>query len=373
MFINGRIIKEIALSSGADQVGITTAEPLFYMKERLENRKKEHRITPFETSEPYSRIKPGLLLQDCQSIITIAAPYAAAEHPVPQKTAEPTGKVARCARSLDYHVLIETLCRQIIKGLQQEFGTGFEYRILCDRSPLLERELVSNSGLGLIGENCTLINHRYGSYTALGTILTTLAFEPDQPEGKHCMQCGRCREACPTGALLAPYIINPYLCLSYLTQASGCFPRTMRSKMDRQIYGCDICQEICPHNQDAKCSPIPEMAFSFFPAKPLLLPLLRLTQKEFKTTINLTSAGWRGKTILQRNAVIALGNIKDPHTVKPLAAILKNDNRAIIRLHTAWALGRIRNGKALFALEKAYHNDPDLEVRKEAKLALQEN
>ncbi len=372
MLIKDLILKEIAHSIGIDQVGITSAEPLFYMKKQLEKRLKEQRVTPFETSNIDSRIKPGLQLHNCQSIITFAVPYTAAEHHVPRGAAEPAGKVARCARGLDYHALIDSLGQRLVKGLQQEYGTGFESRILCDRSPLLERELVRNSGLGLIGENCTLINHRYGSYTALGTILNTLTFESSQPDHQYCRQCGRCRETCPTGALIAPYIINPYLCLSYLSQAPGCFPRAMRSKMGRQIYGCDICQEICPHNQEAQCSTIPEMAFSFFPAEPLLLPLLYLTQNEFKATINLTSAGWRGKTIIQRNAVIALGNLKDPLTVKPLANFLKNDQRSVIRLHIAWALGQIRGEKALFALEKAYLNDPDSEVRKEAKLALEE-
>jgi len=371
--INTGKIKEIALDAGADQVGIVSAEPLHYMKERLEKRKNENRVTPFEESNPALRLSPHHLLKGSRSIITIAVPYAAPVHPGPHITEEPAGLVARCARGLDYHDLAEELCRRIIEKLQTELSRAFEYRIFCDRSPLLERELVRKSGLGLIGENCTLINPEYGSYTALGTILLDLDLEPDQPENSLCRQCGRCRQACPTGALVEPYVINPYLCLSYLTQASGVFPRSLRPRLGRQIYGCDICQDSCPHNSGVRSSAIPEAAFAFFPAEPLLLPLLRITQKEYRTTINLTSAGWRGKTTLQRNAIIALGNIEDPAATHPLSVLLENDSRTVIRAHAAWALGRIATKKALFALEKSHQKDPEVNVREEAGLALEDN
>ncbi len=371
MIVSKIKLKKIALSAGADQVGITTAEPLLYMKGRLEKRRKEKRITPFEESYITRRLYPAPLLQGTRSIITVAAPYAPPELPGLKGTAEPAGKVARCARSLDYHLLVEDLCRRIVEKLKLEIKPIFEYRILCDRSPLLERELARNSGLGLIGENCTLINSTYGSYTALGTILVNIELEPDQPGKSPCQKCGKCREVCPTGALTEPYTIDPQLCLSYLTQAPGIIPRPMRSLMGRHIYGCDICQENCPHNKDVASSPFPEMAFSYFPAEPLLLPFLRITQKEFKTTVGLTSAGWRGKTTLQRNAVIALGNIKDPVAEQPLAAMLENDPRKIIRLHAAWSLGRIKTKKSLFALDKSFQNDPDTEVKTEAKIALE--
>ncbi len=373
MGISNNKLKEIALAAGPLRVGVTPAEPLNYMTERLEKRKKESRITPFEESNHHLRLSPGHLLRGSRSIITVAVPYAAPEVKEPKISGQPAGIVARCARGLDYHNLVEAHCRRVVENLKKECGQTFEYRILCDRSPLIERELARNSGLGIIGENCTLINLEYGSYTALGTILVTLELEPDQPNHEYCRQCGQCRQACPTGALIEPYIINPYLCLSYLTQAPGILPRPLRPKLGRHIYGCDICQDSCPHNSGVKKSPLPETAFAFFPAEPLLLPLLRMTQKEFRTTVSLTSAGWRGKTTLQRNAIIALGNIQDPASERALAVILENDSRTIIRAHAAWALGRIKTRKALFALEKSYQNDPESEVRKEAKLALENN
>jgi epoxyqueuosine reductase len=342
------------------------------MLERLELRISENRLTPFEEHNPALRISPATLLDGCRSIITIAIPYSGPELPVPHSEDLPRGQVARCARSADYHLLVEFKAGQLVQALKQEYGASFNHRILSDRSPLLERELALRSGLGIIGENCTLINCHYGSYTALGTILLDMDAEPTSKrvETAGCQSCGKCLEACPTGALTAPFIINPQLCLSYLSQATGAYPRKLRAAAGNLLYGCDLCQEVCPHNKGVKPSPLPETAFSLFPAEPLLIPLLSMSQREFDLTVSLTSAGWRGKTTLQRNAVIALGNSKSEAAVKPLARLLENDPRPVIRIHAAWALGRIGSQKARFSLEKSFKYDQDPDVKKEAKQAL---
>ena len=163
--------------TGISEIGATTAEPLTYMRERLELRISENRLTPFEEHNPALRISPAALLDGCRSIITIAIPYSGPEIPVPQPEDLPRGQVARCARSADYHLLVELKAGQLVRTLKKDYGTDFSHRILTDRSPLLERELARKSGLGLIGENCTLINCRYGSYTALGTILLDIEVE----------------------------------------------------------------------------------------------------------------------------------------------------------------------------------------------------
>ena len=371
MLTSSENLKEIAMSVNITQIGVTTAGPLLYMQDRLQRRLKEGRVTPFEEKEPRLRLSPALLLEDCRSVITLAVPYTPPDRPGPGPLSDqPRGKVARCARAVDYHLLVESKAALVAEKIRREFGGGLHYRILSDRSPLIERELARNSDLGLVGENCTLINDRYGSYTGLGTILINREIPPDQPDKRTCFQCGACREACPTGALAEPYIIDPSLCLSYLTQAAGVFPARMRPLLGGQVYGCDICQEACPHNKSVECSPYPEAAFPLFPAEPFLIPLLQLTRKEFDHTIALTSAGWRGKTTLQRNAVIALGNRGNRLAVKPLARLLENDPRPLIRQHAAWSLGRLGGGKAGFALEKALQNDPEPTVKEEAAAAL---
>jgi len=373
VFINKRFINEIGSSLGVDQVGVTTAEPLASMREALERRIREGRLSPFEEKNPALRLTPEHLLDGCRTIVTLAVPYDRPAPAAPFDQEGPKGLVARCARSVDYHLIVEKKAVQLVEKIEATTKKSIRQRILTDRSPLLERELARRSGLGLIGENCTLINPLYGSYVALGTILLDLAIEPDQPNEETCLKCGRCREACPTGALTEPYIIDPYHCLSYLSQASGIFPANLRTALGNKLYGCDICQEACPLNQEVAASPLADFDALLFPAEPDLLALLKMTRKEFDTTIRLTAAGWRGKTTLQRNAVIALGNIKDQDAVKPLARILENDARPLIRLHTAWALGQLGGLQAGFALGKSAERDPEGAVRAEALAALEKN
>lgn len=364
-------LNEIAKSVGLSQVGISTADPLTSMQERLERRKSEGRITPFEERDPAARISPAKLLAGCRSIITIAVPYTVPETELKNFSGEPRGIVARCAIGLDYHRVVEKKADELVSALKRAATNDFNYRILTDRSPLMERELARQSGLGIIGENCTLITQKYGSYVALGTILIDKETELSPPEDGPCRSCGKCRDACPTGALLEPYIINPLRCISYLTQAGGVFPREFRTQLGNRIYGCDACQDVCPYNHAVTLAPYQEISFPFFPAEPLLLPLLSLTRREYDLTINLTSAGWRGKTVLQRNIVLALGNSSNPDVVPHLARLLENDPRPLIRLHTAWSLGRLGGPKALFALQKSAEKDPDPDVREEALFALE--
>ncbi len=370
MLITRDKLTELAALVGVSQVGVTTAEPLYYMQDRLRRRINEGRITPFEEKNPTRRLSPDHLLAQCRSIITLAIPYASVNPLLPGSAEGLRGVVARCARSIDYHHFVGYKAENIVSLIKKNVQSTFNYRILCDRSPLVERELAFNAGLGRIGENCTLINTQYGSYTALGTILLDVEITADNPIDQACNNCGKCRNACPTGAITEPFVINPYRCLSYLTQAAGIFPRELRPQLGKQIYGCDHCQEACPDNLAAECSPFPELAYPLFPAEPLLIPLLTITQREFDLTIGLTSAGWRGKTTLQRNAVIALGNSGDRSAVPSLARLLENDSRPLIRLHAAWALGRIGEANAYFALEKSQKKDPDPAVREEADLAL---
>jgi epoxyqueuosine reductase len=367
--LSNRILKELAASAGIYSIGVTSADPLYHLESRLKRRILENRITAFEESDPARRINPAHLLPGCKSIITIIIPYYS---PLQTQVAfpGPRGSVAACARGLDYHRVVEGIAEKLTRLVEKESSGFGSFRILTDRSPLVERELARISGLGIIGENCTLINPCFGSYVVLGTILTDFEIEEDTPCDSNCLGCGGCRGVCPTGALIEPYILDPFRCLSYLTQASGIFPRQFRHLLGNRIYGCDSCQEVCPHNADSAYTTYPELLFHFFPKEPMLLSLLRITNSEFNQTIAMTSAGWRGKTTIQRNAVIAIGNSKDIDAVKPLTQILENDPRYLIRLHAAWSLGSIGGGKAKFALNKSLCNDPTPEVRFEARYAL---
>lgn len=365
MIIKLAKLKELAAAAGLQLAGVTAAAPLNHMLERLQRRLSEGRMTPFEEQDPALRISPESLLAGCRSIVVLGLPSNHPLHPYPGAPSGPRGEVARFARGLDYHRVLEHKAKQLERLIRKEYSGLVRSRILVDRSPLLERELAQLAGLGRVGENCTLVTPQYGSYVTLGTILIDRELETGAPLAAGCRGCSACREACPTGALSEPNILNPARCLSYLTQAAGVIPLELRPLFGKRLYGCDRCQEVCPENHKAKQPPPGSTVFPFFPANPLLQPLLDLTQKEFTQTIGMSAAGWRGKTTLQRNAVVALGNCGDPAAVPLLAQILRNDPRTLLRLHAAWALGRFGNSEARIHLDNSCSREPDLTVREE--------
>lgn len=367
-------LAELADAAGLGPAGIAPASPPAHLRGRLQRRLDEGRATPFEERELALRLDTDMLLPGCRSIVVVGMPLLFREEEAPSPGSGPRGTVARCARGPDYHLLLTSAAERLLTLLRREIPGPLAGRILVDRSPLVERELARLAGLGWSGENCTLITPAAGSYTALGTILIDRALEPDTPVEQSCKQCGSCRETCPTGALRAPFIIDPYRCLSYITQAPGVIPAVMRPLMGSRLYGCDLCQEVCPHNSELPAAqgltkqPAP---FPYFPAHPLLEPILTMTRKEFDRTVGLTSAGWRGKTILQRNTAIALGNSGDRDTVPALAQLLEHDSRPLIRLHAAWALGRLGGNRARSSLELQLHREREKSVIEELRLAME--
>jgi len=362
-------LKDLAASIGISLVGVAGLQPSPDLREHLKKRLAEGRTSPFEEQDLSRRLRPRLLLPDCRSIIVLGLPYPATS-PTPELAEDPRGEISRCAQGLDYHLLLNQKAKDLAGLISGGSSAPVSYRILADRSPLVERDLAYRAGLGWIGQNCTLVSPNYGSYMALGTILISLALEPDKTGPSGCLLCGRCRRACPTRALIEPYILDPQRCLSYRTQASGVVETAVRPLFGSRLYGCDLCQEVCPCNHTAAQEGNPENEYAFFPARPLLLPLLEMTQKQFYATFGRTGAGWRGKTTIQRNAVIALGNSGDAASVPALARILKNDPRPLLRLHAAWALGRIGNPRSRYYLEASLRHETDPGVREESREAL---
>ena len=370
------LLPELAAAAGLVQAGIAPVESPPGLLPRLRRRAAENRVTPFEEKDPALRLDPKRLLPGCRSIIVVGLSHAGPEkEPDPLPAAPgPRGLVARCGRGPDYHLLVKSRAERLLELLKKELPGPLSSRILADRSPLVERELARQAGLGLIGENCTLITPEGGSFISLGTILLDRDLEPGEPLTQSCRQCARCREACPTGALLEPFIIDPHRCLSYISQSPGIVPLSARPLMGTRLYGCDRCQEVCPLNRPpdraATEANLPGQ-FTFFPAQPLLLPILEMTKKEFACTVGLTSAGWRGKSTLQRNAVIALGNSGDRAAVPALVRLLEEDPRPLLRLHAAWALGRLGGKVARRSLELQLRRETEPAVTRELRLAME--
>ncbi len=361
-----------SIQIGIEITGITGAGPLTGLKPFLAERVRKGLRSPFENSSVSARIDPRLALPGCRSIICLALPYFTPSVP-PRANGGPSGKVARMARCKDYHLLLESKANLLIEFLGRLYPRSFNYQILADKGPLMERAFAYQTD-GIIGENTFFISPKYGSWVTLGLILLDISLPawPRTTRSKECLKCGRCREACPTGALYAPYRLNPWHCLSYITQAGGVIPPSFRKPLGSRIYGCDTCQEVCPLNKDISPSPLEEISAAIFDDHMPLIPLLDIDRREFSHTFGRTAAGWRGIDLIRRNVVVALGNSRDHRILKPLIDVFIDDPRPLIRLHAAWSIGQLGGSEAGQVLAYGFKHEPDEQVRKEIHSILRE-
>ncbi len=254
------------------------------------------------------RENPAELLEGAKSVICVAVQYA--RPPESRTTAEtPTGRVAQYARGADYHRVLRGKLRRFDQRLRDSLDQPFESRICVDTAPILERELAASAGIGWIGKNTLVMHPELGSYFFLGEILTTLELEPDTPATDHCGTCTRCIDACPTQALTAPYRMDATRCISYLTiEHRGEVNPALRGAVRDWVYGCDVCQEVCPFNADAPTAADPELAADRIPAR-LSLPMLQnLTSGDYRRLVRGTAAARASRAMWRRNADIASEN-----------------------------------------------------------------
>jgi epoxyqueuosine reductase len=237
---------------------------------------------------------------------------------------------------------------------------------------MLDRAAAARSGLGWFGKNTNLLTTSHGSWVFLGQIITDLDLEPDPPLQKSCGSCARCLPACPTGAIVAPYVIDNARCISYLTiEHRGAIPLELRPQLGDWVFGCDLCQEVCPVNRKAQPAPEPEPPDFQRPELGLLdlLGLLELTDAEFLRRFQGTPIMRAKRVGLQRNACVALGNRGDPAAVPALTRLLQASDEPLLRRHAAWALGSIGGPVAAASLRRAAATETDPEALDEIQTA----
>lgn len=355
---------------GVDKIGFTSAAPFSDLKNKLRIQQELGYQSGFEESDIEKRTEPTLLLEDAASIIAIAVAYPSKMKNAPQgKRGARRGIFCRASWGTDYHtVLREKLA--LIEAFLKEKAPGCRIRSMVDTGELSDRAVAERAGIGWSGKNCAIITPEFGSYVYLGELITDLPFMPDEPIEDQCGDCTLCLDVCPTGALVQGGQLNAQKCVAFLTQTKGFLPDEYRGKIGNRIYGCDTCQTVCPKNKgkinwlhDA-FQPDPEIA------KPLLEPLLTISNREFKEKFGHISGSWRGKKPIQRNAIIALAHFKEEAALPTLIKVFQQDERPVIRGTAAWAIGKIGGDGAKEVLEKGALIEKDEEVQFEIQKGL---
>ena len=317
------------------------------------------------------RRDPRALVPWAVSIVSVGMNYYT-PHPRPETTKNEKGWISRYAWGDDYHGLIKQRLEALLEAIRAMYDDPIEGRGFVDSGPVLERDLAGVAGLGWIGKNTHLISPKKGSWFFLGELFLSVELDYDRPMRDRCGKCDLCLKACPTSAFVGPYILDARRCISYLTiELKGWMPRHLRPLVGNHIFGCDICQEVCPYN--VKARPSPETAYAPRTGlyAPDLIPLLVLTEQAFR-------ARFRGSPIFRakrrgflRNVAVALGNIGNAEAVPALIHAL-DDNEPLVRGHAAWALGRIGTAEAVDVLSRRLGSEKDAHVSSEIEEAMRE-
>lgn len=331
-------IINLAKDIGISKIGFTTADDFDYLEKSLRLAVEEGRNSGFEHKNIEERIKPKLSLASAKTIISIAVAYPHKLKQQPQKTAYKRGKFTPNSWGLDYHYVLQDKLDRLAKGIE-ELTADFEYKGMVDTGALVDTAVAQRAGIGFIGKNGLVISKEFGSYMFLGELITNLDIEPDQPVDYGCGDCNRCVTACPTSCLIGDGSMNAKRCLSFQTQDKGVMDLEFRKKIKTVIYGCDICQICCPYNKGLD-NPLateidPELSH------PELLPFLELSNGQFKEKFGHVAGSWRGKNILQRNAIIALANANDRSAIPKMLEIIDKEQNPIHVATAIWALSQL--------------------------------
>jgi epoxyqueuosine reductase len=286
-----------------------------------------------------ARQHPDAVLQEVRTVVMLGMNYHAPAMEFPGD--RPHGKVARYARGVDYHDVLRAKLNELLAWVQAVVP-GTVGRGVVDTAPLLERDFARRAGLGWIGKNTMLIHKRVGSYTMLGALLLDCELVPDAPfEANHCGTCTRCLDACPTDAFAGPYQLDARRCISYLTiELRGPIPEDLRSDLGDWVFGCDICQDVCPWNRKAPQATEPSLLTPL--VGPTLDPveLLSLSETAFRERFRETALWRTRRRGLLRNAAIVLGNRGDRRALPALEKALA-DPEPVVREAAQWAIERI--------------------------------
>lgn len=381
-------IKEHAYALGFDLVRVTTADPFTAAGSVLKERIGAHLMDGldwFTVERAEVASNPRALLPDARSVIALGLFYLTDAPRDLTAPDDPHGRVSAYAWGEDYHAVIRAKLERLaeyLRGLAPPDRRASETRLFVDTGRMVDRAAAQRSGLGWYGKNTNILTRGWGSWIFLAEIVTNLDLEPDPPTAANCGRCEICLHACPTNAFVAPYVLDNRRCISYLTiELRGSIPLELRPLIGNHIFGCDICQQVCPVNQRVEvrlrragrlggtAEPLEFRARQVTGSSPALIPLLALDDEAFRERFRHSPIKRAKRRGLLRNVCVALGNIGDPVAVPALAGALC-DHEPLVRGHAAWALGCIGGAEARDALRAALTSETDPAVIAEVSCAL---
>lgn len=368
MTIDKESIKAEVLNLGFSLAGFTTPDPLpgyaiFHNWIQAGKNAEMYYLARADTME--KRANPQLLMPEARSVIVLAAAYPAGN------TVQGTPGIAAYAQlSQDYHLVFHDACNKAIDMIRRIVPSDRQvpetFKAFSDTAPILEKEMAVRAGLGWIGKNGCLINPQFGSWLLLAEIFTSLEIEPDEPfQGQHCGNCQRCLKACPTSCILPDRTIDAARCISYLTiEHRTDIPEYLRHPIGEQVFGCDICQQVCPWNRKAQEDPgslfyhLPEGA-----SPTSLSEALDMDEENFNKEFRDTSfkrAGWEGWL---RNNLVTAGNRKDDTLFSVIVRLMRENPSPMVRRHAAWAACQLDHPAKRAVLETALQAESNESVR----------
>jgi epoxyqueuosine reductase len=367
-------IRDAALDLGFIRVGFCPIEPFGGASLALGDWLAAGHHGEMDYLAAATRSEPHALLPGAKSLIVVALPYGrdAARDRVAGNVVPLTGLVARYARGADYHDVLRRRLRLLADRCAELAGRPVLARACVDTAPLLEREAARRSGVGFTAKSTMTIVPGFGSYVLLGELLLDVELAPTSPISAGCGGCRTCIDACPTSAFIDAYTLDARRCISYLTiELRGPIPRELRPLIGRWVFGCDVCQEVCPFNHSPKPRRSdPELVARRELCEPDLLRLLEITTADHRRLVRGSALHRVSRPRLQRNAAVALGNSRSPAAAPALSRSLSLNPSALVRGHAAWALGRIGTASALAALSdsRPWECAPDVVTEIDAAL-----
>jgi len=365
-------LEVMAREHGFDALGIAPATENPLRRSRLEAwlaAGNEAEMT-WMAREPEKRASPPMLWPDVKSVIMLGTNYGIEDDPLVALGHRDRASLALYGMRRDYHDVIKARLKAFARDLIAR--AGGDVKVFVDTAPVMEKPLAAASGLGWQGKHTVLVSREFGNWLLLGAVYTTLDIPPDAPEKDHCGRCRRCLDACPTDAFPTAYMLDPRLCIAYLTiEHKGPIPRDLRAKFGNRVFGCDDCLAVCPWNKFAQAARDTKLALRGDLAGLKLADLAELDDAAFRALFAGTPVKRTGRDRFLRNVLIAIGNSGDV-TLIPMAMARLDDEAPLVRGTAVWALSRLMPLRDFSALAERRHGETEASVIEEWALALDE-